>query len=76
MSPRVWRVCHRGGLLAIGIACVTATPLVTGGQDTHTHQLATPQCALPAVQMRPCVLFEVPSRLPSVPCHYGRRLEC
>ncbi len=37
MSPRVWRGCHQGGSLAIGIACVTVTPLVTGGQDTHTQ---------------------------------------
>ncbi len=35
-SPRVWRGCHWGGLLAIGIARVTVTPLVTGGRDTHT----------------------------------------
>ncbi len=35
-SPRVWRGCHRGGLLLIGIACGTVTPLVTGGRDTHT----------------------------------------
>jgi hypothetical protein len=36
-SPRVWRGCHWGGSLAIGIARVTVTPLVTGGRDTHTH---------------------------------------
>ncbi len=35
-SPRVWRGCHRGGLLAIGITRFTVTPLVTGGQHTHT----------------------------------------
>ncbi len=35
-SPRVLRGCLRGGLLAIGIAHVTVTPLVTGGRDTHT----------------------------------------
>ncbi len=35
-SPKVWRGCHQGGSLAIGIARVTVTPLVTGGQDTHT----------------------------------------
>jgi hypothetical protein len=29
-----------GGSLAIGIAHLRATPLVTGGQDTHTHSLA------------------------------------
>ncbi len=34
-SPRVWRECHRGGLLAIGIARFTVTPLVTGGRHTH-----------------------------------------
>jgi hypothetical protein len=38
MSPRVWRGCHRGGFLAIGIARFTVTPLVTGDQDTHTHR--------------------------------------
>ncbi len=37
MSPRVWRGCHWGGSLAIGIVRVTVTPLVTGGRDTHTH---------------------------------------
>ncbi len=37
MSPRVWRGCHRGGSLAIGIVRVAVTPLVTGGRDTHTH---------------------------------------
>jgi hypothetical protein len=26
-----------GGLLAIGIARITVTPLVTGGHDTHTQ---------------------------------------
>ncbi len=36
-SPRVWRECHRGGSLAIVIVRFTVTPLVTGGQDTHTH---------------------------------------
>jgi hypothetical protein len=35
-SPRVWRGCHRGGSLAIGIARITVTPLVTRVQDTHT----------------------------------------
>jgi hypothetical protein len=29
-SPRVWRGCHWGGLLAIGIARFTVTPLVWG----------------------------------------------
>jgi hypothetical protein len=43
-SPRVWRGCHQGGSLAIGIARVTVTPLITGGQDTHTpsHPLFAP----------------------------------
>ncbi len=34
-SPRV-RGCHWGGSLAIGIARFTVTPLITGGQHTHT----------------------------------------
>ncbi len=36
-SPRVWRGCHWGGLLAIDIARGTVTPPVTRGRDTHTH---------------------------------------
>ncbi len=38
-SPRVWRGCHRGGLLAIGIARFTVTPFITGGRHTHTPSI-------------------------------------
>jgi hypothetical protein len=34
-SPRVWRECHRGGSLAIGIARFTVNLLVTGGRHTQ-----------------------------------------
>jgi hypothetical protein len=37
-----------GGLLAIGIAHVTATPRVTGGRDTHTPTYQKGEMAIQA----------------------------
>jgi hypothetical protein len=36
LSPKVWNGCHGGEDLAIGIACFTTPPPLTGDQ-THTH---------------------------------------
>ncbi len=44
LSPKVWNGCHGGEDLAIGIACFTTPPPLTGDQThtpTHTHTSTT-----------------------------------
>ncbi len=48
LSPKVWDGCHGVEDLAIGIACFTTPPLLTGGQ-THTHTVRTPSDASSAL---------------------------
>ncbi len=38
LGSRVWRGCHWGEELVLVSACITVSPLITGGQEhTHTH---------------------------------------